>query len=116
MRQDRKSEAGKYQHNDAEHPVWVVDRRICSLICFVLQCGPKRYLTPQFLRFSFVLDRIVHLPVPSEIFTGRGKKIFEIFAADSDNAGLTWGLAGNAAAKRRRRTEQHRTPACSTMV
>jgi hypothetical protein len=33
------------------------------------------YLTPQLLRVSFVLDRIVHLPVPSESFSRRGKKI-----------------------------------------
>jgi hypothetical protein len=29
------------------------------------------------LRVSFVLDRIVHLPVPSESFSRRGKKISE---------------------------------------
>ena len=77
MRQERKPEAGKYKHNDAEHPIWIFDRRTCSLVCFVLQCGPKRYLTPQLLGFSFVLDRIVHLPVPSESFSRRGKKISE---------------------------------------
>jgi hypothetical protein len=77
MRQDRKSEAGKYKHNDAEHPIWIFDRRTCSLVCFVLRCGPKRYLAPQLLRFNFVLDRIVHLPVPSEKVSQRGKKISE---------------------------------------
>jgi hypothetical protein len=75
MGQDRKPEAGKYKYNDTEHPIWIVDRRTCSLVCFVLRCGPKRYLTPQLLRFSFVLDRIVHLPVPSESFSRRGKKV-----------------------------------------
>jgi hypothetical protein len=75
MGQDRKSDAGKYKHNDAKHPVWIVDRRTCSLVCFVLECGPKRYLTLQLLRFSFVLDGIVHLPVPSESFSRRGKKV-----------------------------------------
>lgn len=80
MRQERKPEAGKYKHNNAEHPIWIIDRRTYSLICFVLQCGPKRYLTPQLLGFSFVLDRIVHLPVPSEIVSRRGKKISESLA------------------------------------
>jgi hypothetical protein len=32
------------------------------------------------LRFSFVLDRIVHLPVPSEDVSRRGKKISESLA------------------------------------
>jgi len=89
MRQERKPEAGKYKHNDAEHPIWIIDRRT-SLICFVLQCGRKRYLTPQLLGFSFVLDRIVHLPVPSESFSRRGKKISEILRGlrGSQNAGV----------------------------
>src|SRR6476619_5500025 len=82
MSQERKPEAGKYKHNNAEHPIWIVDRRTCSLVCFVLRCVPKRYLTPQLLRFSFVLDRIVHLPVPSDSFSRCGKKISEIFSAD----------------------------------
>ncbi len=77
MRRERKPEAGKYKHNNAEHPVWIVDRRTCAFVCFVLRCAPKRYLTPQLLRVSFVLDRIVHLPVPSEVVNRRGKKIAE---------------------------------------
>jgi hypothetical protein len=75
MRQERKPEAGKYKHNNAEHPVWIFDRRTYSLVCFVLQCGPKWYLAPQLFHFSFVLDVIVHLPVPSESFVERGKQI-----------------------------------------
>jgi hypothetical protein len=82
MRQERKPEAGKYKHNNAEHPIWIIDRRTYSLICFVLQCGPKRDLTPQLLGFSFVLDRIIHLPVPSGNVSRRGKKIAEILSAD----------------------------------
>ena len=91
MRQERKPEAGKYKHNDAEHPIWIFDRRTCSLVCFVLQCGRKRYLTPQLLRFSFVLDRIVHLPVPSGNVSRRGKKIAEILSAEYEpnRAGAT---------------------------
>src|SRR6266850_7853832 len=75
MRQERKPEAGKYKHNNAEHPIWIIERRTYSLICFVLRCGPKRYLTPQLLGFSFVLARIVHLPVPSGNVSRRGKKV-----------------------------------------
>src|SRR5882757_9657443 len=77
MRQERKPEAGKYKHNNAEHPVWIFDGRTRSLVCSVLQYGRERYLTPQLVRFSFVLDRIVHLLVPSESFCRRGKKISE---------------------------------------
>ena len=77
MCQERKPEAGKYKHNKAEHPIWIFDRRTCSLVCVVFRCEPKRYLTPQFWHFSFVLDRIVHLPVPSENVSRRGKKISE---------------------------------------
>ena len=80
MRQERKPEAGKYKHNNAEHPIWIFDGGTYSLVCFVLQCGPKRYPRPQLLRLSFVLDRIVHLLVPSESFSRRGKKISESLA------------------------------------
>src|SRR6476660_4856682 len=75
MRQDRKPEAGKQKHNHGEHRVRIFDRDTCSLVCFVLRCAPKRYLTPQLLRVSFVLDRIVHLPVPSAVVNRRGKKL-----------------------------------------
>ena len=74
MRQYCKPEAGKYKHNDAEHPIWIFDRRTCSLVCFVFSWKPKRYLTLELLRFSFVLDRIVHLPVPSENLSRRGRQ------------------------------------------
>src|SRR6478609_4288471 len=77
MRQERKPEAGKYKHNNAEHPIWIVDRGTCAFVCFVLRCAPKRYLTPQLLRVSFVLDRIVHLPVPSESMSRHGKRIWK---------------------------------------
>jgi hypothetical protein len=75
MRQDREREAGNEKHSHAEHRVWIFDRHTCSLVCFVIRCGPKMYLTPHLLRFSFVLDRIVHLPVPSENLSRRGKRL-----------------------------------------
>ena len=84
MRQDRKPEAGKQKHNHGEHRVRIFDRDTCSLVCFVLQCGRKRYLTPQLLGFSFVLDRIVHLPVPSENVSRHGKEIIKIFPCDDE--------------------------------
>jgi hypothetical protein len=34
------------------------------------------------LHFRLFLNRVVHLPVPSEDVSRRGKKIFRIFAAD----------------------------------
>jgi hypothetical protein len=98
MRQERKPEAGKYKHNNAEHPIWIIDRRT-SLIYFVLQCGPKRYLTPQLLRVSFVLDRIVHLPVPSESFSRRGKKISESLPPTTEARSSVWDQTRNASAK-----------------
>src|SRR5512133_2939057 len=78
MRQERKPEAGKYKHNNAEHPVWIFNRRNRSLVCFVLQSGPKWYLAPQLFHFSFVLDVIVHLPVPSENVSRRGKRFLNL--------------------------------------
>jgi hypothetical protein len=107
MGQERKPEAGKYKHNNAEHPILIVDRRTCALVCFVLLCVPKRYFTPQLLRFSFVLDRIVHLPVPSESFSRRGKKISEIFSADDRSTIERMGPdAERVSEKSRRRTGQ----------
>src|SRR6476620_5559749 len=99
MRQERKPEAGKYKHNYAEHRIWIFDRRTYSLVCFVLQCGRKRYLTPQLLGFSFVLDRIVHLPVPSGNVSRRGKKIAEILSAEYRTRSGRRDQARNAAAK-----------------
>ena len=75
MGQERKPEAGKYKHDDAEHPVWIFDGGTYSLVCFVFQYGPKRYPRPQLLRLSVVLDRIVHLTVTSEKARRRGKEI-----------------------------------------
>lgn len=75
MREDRKAEARYYKHNDAEDPILIVDQRICLLVSFGLRCGPKRYFTHQFVNFRSSLDRIVHLPVPSEGVIRRGKKI-----------------------------------------
>jgi hypothetical protein len=80
MGQERKPEAGKQEYKHAKHRVWIFDRDTCLLVCFVLRCGPKRYLTRELLRFSFVLDRIVHLPVPSETVSRRGKKISKSLA------------------------------------
>jgi hypothetical protein len=94
VRQDREREAGNQKHSHAEHCVWIFDRRTCCLVCFVFQRGPKRYLTPQLVRFSFVLDRIVHLPVPSEIVSRRGKKFSKSVNRKVNRfcsaQGLTW--------------------------
>ena len=38
----------------------------------------------QLLHFSFFLDRVGHLPVSSEDFGGRGKKISKSFPATDD--------------------------------
>ena len=75
VRQDREREAGNEKHSHAEHRVWIFDRDTCSIGCFVLRCETKRFLTLQLLDFRSSLARIVHLPVPSESFSRRGKKI-----------------------------------------
>ena len=84
MRQGCEYQAGYQKHNNAEHPIWIIDRRTYPLICFVLQCGPKRCLTPQLLGFSFVLDRIIHLPVHSENGSRRGKRNLNLCADHGD--------------------------------
>jgi hypothetical protein len=40
----------------------------------------------QLFDLRFVLEPIVHLPVPSEMFTWRGKKICKIFPRSTDRA------------------------------
>jgi hypothetical protein len=80
VRQNREREAGNEKHSYAEHRVWIFDRDTCSIGCFVLRCGTKRFLTLQLLDFRSSLDRIVHLPVPSENVSRRGKKISESLA------------------------------------
>src|SRR3954464_1048312 len=92
MRQDRKPEAGKEKHSHAEHRLWISDRNTCSLVCFVLQCGPKRYLSRELVHFTFFLDRIVHLPVPSEAFTRRCKKHLKISESRSEQILLCQAL------------------------
>jgi hypothetical protein len=42
------------------------------------------------LRFSFVVDRIVHLPVPSEDVSRRGKKISKSFAPTTEHDWVFW--------------------------
>ena len=90
MGQDRKPETGKYKHNDAEHPIWIVDRSTCSLVCFVLQRGPKRYLTPRALAFQVLFGSDCSFTCSF----GKGEpalqKDFEILRGlrDSQNAGV----------------------------
>src|SRR5882672_2028729 len=82
VRQDREPEASNEKHSHAEHRVRIFDRDTCSIGCFVLRCGTKRFLTLQLLDFRSSLARIVHLPIPSEDVSRHGKKISEIFSAD----------------------------------
>jgi len=82
MRQDREPEAGKKKHSHADHRVRIFDRHSCSLVRFGLWREDKRFLTLQRFHFGFALDPVVHLPVPSEDFSGRGKKICKISRAD----------------------------------
>src|SRR6266481_1677278 len=91
VRQDREREAGNEKHSHAEHCVRISDRDTCSLVCFVLRCGPKRYLTFQLLHFRCSLDRIVHLPVPSENVSQRGKRFSKSFRPATDDANRKHG-------------------------
>jgi len=82
MGQDRKRGAGKKKHNHHERRVWIFQRQACSLVRFGAFDGTGGLLIRGLCDFSFVLNRIVHLPVPSENLSRRGKNISEIFSAD----------------------------------
>ena len=81
MRQDRKRDAGEQKHGHAEHRVRIFVRRTCSLVRFGLWRRRKRFFLIQVFHFSFLLECIGHLPIPSESFSGRGKKNPEIFSS-----------------------------------
>jgi len=110
MRQDRKPKAGKQKHNHGEHRVRIFDRHTCLLVCLVLRCGPRRYLTLQLSHFRSSLDRIVHLPVPSENMTRRGKKISKSFPPTADHAGRTHGTRRRMLERRNKETNGAKKP------
>jgi len=74
MGQDRKREAGKQERNHREHRVWMFQRHACLLVRFGAFDGTGGFLIVQLCHFSFVLNRIVHLPVPSENVSRCGKE------------------------------------------
>jgi len=74
MGQDRKRGAGKQKDNHRERPVWIFQRQACSLVRFGAFDRTGGFLILQFCDFTFVLNRIVHLPIPSENVSRRGKK------------------------------------------
>ena len=76
MRQDRKPEAGEQKNNHGERRVWICHGDICSVARFGAFGGTEGFFMVQLFQFSFVLDRIVHLPVSSENLSWRGKKRF----------------------------------------
>ena len=110
MRQDRKPEAGKQKHNHGEHRIRIFDRHACLLVCLVLRCGPRRYLTLQLSHFRSSLDRIVHLPVPSENMTRGGKKISKSFPPTADHAGRTHGTRRRMLERRNKETNGAKKP------
>jgi hypothetical protein len=78
VRQGCEREAGKQKHNHAKHRVLIFDRHTCFLVDFGLRWRRKGFLLLQLLHFRFSLDHVDHLPIPSESFTRRGKKICKI--------------------------------------
>jgi hypothetical protein len=110
MRQDRKREAGKQKHSHAEHRVLIFDKHACALVRFGLWRNDKRRLMLQRFHFSFALDRIVHLPVPSESFTGRGKKISKSFPPTADHIGRTHGTRRRMLERRNKETNGAKKP------
>jgi hypothetical protein len=78
MGQDRKRGAGKQKHNQSERRVWIFQRQACSFVHFGAFDGTGGFLILQLCDFSVVLNRIVHLPVPSENLSRRGKEDFRI--------------------------------------
>jgi hypothetical protein len=101
MRQDREREAGKEKHSHAEHRVRIFDRHTCSLVRFGLCQSRKAVFLLQLLHFSFVLDRVVHLPVPSENVSRRGKKIQNVCRADGSCESGEWLQTANLERKRK---------------
>lgn len=81
MGQDRKRGAGKQKHNHRERRVRIFQRQACSLVRFGVFDGTGGFLVRELRDFSFVLNRIVHLPVPSESVSWRGK-FSKMVAAD----------------------------------
>src|SRR5215813_4846600 len=77
MGQDRKRGAGKQKHNHAKYRVLILRRHTRSLPRFGGFGGSERFFILQLFHFSFVLNRIVHLPVPSENLSRRGNEISE---------------------------------------
>jgi hypothetical protein len=69
----------------------IFDRHICSLLRFGVFGGTERFLIVQCFHFSMVLKRIVHLAVPSENVSWRGKKITKSCLPTTDRADRTDG-------------------------
>jgi hypothetical protein len=74
VRQCYKRDADKQKHNDPEHHVPIFHRNVFSLIRFGGSGRTGQYLMLQRFEVSFVLNQIVHLPVPSENVSRRGKE------------------------------------------
>ena len=77
MRQGCEREAGKQKHNHAERRVWIFDRHTCFLVRFGASVEPKGLSSFSSCISASSLDRVVHLPVPSENVSWRGKRIVE---------------------------------------
>ena len=73
VRQGGEREAGKQKRNHAEHRVWILDRDSCFLVRVGVLGGPEGFFILQLVEVSLVLNRIVHLPIPSENVCWHGK-------------------------------------------
>jgi len=73
VRQGGEREAGKQKHNHTEHRVWILDRNSCFLVRVGVFGGTEGFFILQLVEGQLRLNRIVHLPVPSENVCWRGK-------------------------------------------
>lgn len=72
VRQGSEREAAEQKHNHAEDRVRIFRRDTYFVTRFRAFSGTEGYFMVQLFHVSFVLARIVHLSVPSEILSRRG--------------------------------------------
>jgi hypothetical protein len=75
VRQSCEREAAEQKHNHAKDCVRIFHGDICAVARLGAFGRIEGFFMVQLFDFSFVLARIVHLPVPSENLSRRGKKI-----------------------------------------
>jgi hypothetical protein len=99
VRQSCEREAAEQKHNHAEDCVRIFHRDICAVARLGAFGRIEGFFVVQLFDFSFVLARIVHLPVPSENLSRRGKKISESLAPTTGGTIALMGPGAEDSAK-----------------